>query len=108
MSASILEHFTSLEDPRIERRKRHALVDLVLLTICAVVSGANGWEAIEDFGYEKLDWLRQFAPFEHGVPSHDCIANLYLRTTSYDCTKSLMPLVTAPITIGERVRITAV
>lgn len=79
MSASILEHFASLEDPRIERNKRHALADIVLLTICAVVSGANGWEAIEDFGQEKLDWLRQFAPFENGVPSHDCMANVISR-----------------------------
>ncbi len=79
MSASILEHFTSLVDPRIERRKRHALADIVLLTICAVVSGANGWEAIEEFGCEKLDWLRQFVPFKNGVPSHDCIANVIAR-----------------------------
>ena len=62
MSASIVEHFTPLKDPRIDRNKLHALVDIVLLTICAVVSGADGWEAIEDFGHEKLDWLRQFAP----------------------------------------------
>ncbi|WP_276570249.1 ISAs1 family transposase [Thiocystis minor] len=79
MSATILEHFTSLEDPRIERHKRHALADLVLLTICAVVSGADGWEAIEDFGREKLDWLRQFAPFENGVPSDDSLANVIAR-----------------------------
>ena len=79
MSASILEHFASLEDLRIERNKRHALIDIVLLTICAVVSGANGWEAIEEFGQEKLDWLRQFAPFENGVPSHDRIANVISR-----------------------------
>ena len=64
MSASILEHFAPLEDPRIDRNKLHQLADIVLLTICAVVSGADGWEAIEDFGHEKLDWLRQFAPFK--------------------------------------------
>jgi hypothetical protein len=79
MSAGILEHFASLEDPRIERNKLHELVDIVLLTICAVVSGADGWEAIEDFGHEKLDWLRGFAPFGNGVPSHDCIANVVSR-----------------------------
>lgn len=79
MSASIVEHFAPLEDPRMDRNKLHALLDIVLLTICAVVSGANGWEAIEDFGHEKLDWLRQFAPFRNGVPSHDCIANLVAR-----------------------------
>ncbi len=79
MSAGILEHFASLEDPRIERNKLHELVDIVLLTICAVVSGADGWEAIEDFGHEKLDWLRGVAPFGNGVPSHDCIANVVSR-----------------------------
>lgn len=79
MSAGIVQHFASLEDPRIDRNKLHALIDIVLLTICAVVSGANGWEAIEDFGREKLDWLRRFAPFRNGVPSHDCIANVVSR-----------------------------
>jgi predicted transposase YbfD/YdcC len=79
VSASIVEHFAPLEDPRIDRNKRHELIDIVLLTICAVVSGADGWEAIEDFGQEKLDWLRRFVPFRNGVPSHDCIANVVSR-----------------------------
>jgi predicted transposase YbfD/YdcC len=81
MSASFLDHFGTLEDPRVERNQRHALLDIVLLTVCAVVSGADGWEAIEDFGREKLDWLRQFGQFANGVPSHDCIANVISRLT---------------------------
>jgi hypothetical protein len=79
VSASIFEHFSPLQDPRIERNKLHALADIILLTVCAVVSGADGWEAIEEFGRDKLDWLRQFAPFKNGVPSHDCIANVLSR-----------------------------
>ena len=79
MSASILEHFRPLQDPRIERNKLHALPDILLLTVCAVVSGADGWEGIEEFGREKLEWLRQFAPFTNGVPSHDCVANVLSR-----------------------------
>ena len=81
MSASLLDHFASLEDPRVERNQRHALLDIVLLTVCAVVSGADGWEAIEDFGREKLEWLRRFALFDNGVPSHDGIANVISRLT---------------------------
>ena len=73
MSASLLEHFASLEDPRIERNKRHALMDILVLVISAVCSNARGWEAIADFGHAKLDWLRQFVPLANGVPSHDCI-----------------------------------
>ena len=79
MSANILDHFSPLQDPRIERNKLHALADIMLLTVCAVVSGADGWEAIEEFGREKLDWLGQFAPFKNGVPSHDGIANVLSR-----------------------------
>lgn len=37
-------------------------------------SGADGWEAIEDFGREKEDWLRQYIPLKNRIPSHDCIA----------------------------------
>jgi predicted transposase YbfD/YdcC len=81
MAASFLHHFAALEDPRVERNQRQALLDIELRTVCAVVSGADGWEAIEDFGREKLDWLRQFAPFANGVPSHDCIANVISRLT---------------------------
>ncbi len=81
MSASLLEYFSSLPDPRVERNQRHALLDLVLLAVCAVVSGADGWESIEEFGREKLDWLRQFGRFDNGVPSPDGIANVIARLT---------------------------
>jgi hypothetical protein len=77
----LLEHFATLEDPRVERNQRHALLDIVLLTVCAIVSGAPGWEAIEEFGHAKLDWLRKFGRFDNGVPSHDCIAGVISRLT---------------------------
>ena len=73
MTASIIEHFSTLKDPRIERHKQHDLIDIIVLTLSAVASGADGWEAIEDFGKEKIDWLRQYISLENGVPSHDCI-----------------------------------
>ena len=74
MSASFIYHFATLEDPRVERNQRHNFMDIILLTICAVVSGAEGWEAIEEFGHAKRDWLKKYGRFDHGLPSHDCIA----------------------------------
>ena len=53
MTASITEHFASLKDPRIERKKLHKLMDIIVLVISATVSGAEGWEAIEHFGHDK-------------------------------------------------------
>lgn len=79
MTASLIEHFSPLEDPRIERNKLHSLIDIVTLTVCAVASGADGWEAIEEFGKDKLDWLRQYVELKNGIPSHDCIAYVLSR-----------------------------
>jgi len=74
MTACIIEHFSTLKDHRLERHKLHSLIDIIVLSICAISSGSDGWEAIEDFGKEKEDWLRQYIPLENGIPSHDCIA----------------------------------
>ena len=60
MSSSIQEHFAPLADPRVAGRTLHGLLDIIVLTITAVASGAEGWEAIEEFGREKLAWLRQY------------------------------------------------
>ncbi|PYG52835.1 DDE family transposase [Rhizobium sp. UGM030330-04] len=54
MMTDLREHFSTLEDPRIDRNKRHELLDIVLVVICGMLSGADGWEAIEEFGKEKL------------------------------------------------------
>ena len=79
MSCCLLEHFSGLRDPRIERNKLYPLGDIVVLTICAAVSGAEGWVAIADFGRSKLDWLRKFIALENGVPSPDCLAYVFQR-----------------------------
>lgn len=79
MKADLIEHFSSLPDHRIERNKCHALIDIMVLVVCAVASGADGWEAIEQFGKEKLAWLRNYIPLVNGVPSHDCIAYVICR-----------------------------
>src|ERR687895_2215918 len=73
MTATFMEHFSDLKDPRDDKNKKHELIDILFLVIAAVLSGAEGWEAIETFGKEKLEWLRKYFPFANGVPSHDCI-----------------------------------
>jgi len=76
----LITYFSPLPDHRIERNKCHALIDIIILAICAVASGADGWESIEQqFGKKKLAWLRQYIPLANGVPSHDCIAYVLCR-----------------------------
>jgi predicted transposase YbfD/YdcC len=81
---SLVNHFATLEDTRIERKKLHGLIDIMVLSICAIISGAEGWQGIADFGHEKLDWLRRFVPLKNGVPSHDCIAYVFARISPDD------------------------
>lgn len=76
-SLSMSVHFGRLNAPRVDRTKKHLLVDIVCLSICAVIAGAEGWEDIEEFGEQKEAWLRTFLKLPHGIPSHDTIARVF-------------------------------
>ena len=72
----LIEHFSKLEDPRVDRNKKHELIDVIVLCVCAVLSGAEGWCDIEEFGRTKLDWLRRYVPLANGIPVDDTIARI--------------------------------
>jgi predicted transposase YbfD/YdcC len=75
--SSIVDHFGGLEDPRIERHKRHQLLDVIVIAICAVVCGADDWVAIETFGHAKEAWFRRFLALPYGIPSHDTFGRVF-------------------------------
>ena len=77
--ASIMDHFRDLEDPRIERSKRHQLLDIVAIAICAVICDADSWVYVEMFGKSKEEWFRTFLDLPHGIPSHDTFGNVFSR-----------------------------
>jgi predicted transposase YbfD/YdcC len=77
--ASIIDHFSELADPRLGRNRRHKLIDIVVMTVCAVISGCETWEDIEEYGEYKIDWLRRFLELPNGIPSHDTIRRLFIR-----------------------------
>ena len=68
---SIMDYFSELEDPRIERCKRHQLMDIITIAICASICGADSWVHIELFGKSKEEWFRSFLELPNGIPSHD-------------------------------------
>ncbi|WP_372198718.1 ISAs1 family transposase [Vibrio sp. 10N.286.52.E2] len=55
---------------------KHTLTDIIFLTIAVVIASAEGWEDIEDFGEDNLEWLRQYGDFKQGIPVHDTIARV--------------------------------
>lgn len=69
--------FASLLDPRVERTKHHQLLDIVLIAICAVVCGAEGWVEVEAFGKTKKKWRKRFLALPHGIPSHDTFGRVF-------------------------------
>ncbi len=71
--------FTSLPDPRIDRGKRHALLDILILALCATLGGADGWADVERFGRAKLEFFRRFLALPHGIPSHDTFGRVFAR-----------------------------
>ena len=76
-AASVAEHFSDLEDPRSDLGKRHLLLDIIVIAICAVVCGADDWVEVELFGQSKQQWLGQFLELPHGIPSHDTFGRVF-------------------------------
>src|SRR5690554_8102364 len=74
---SLHQFFGGFPDPRIKRNKRHELLDIIVLTILAVVCGAESWDSIELFGKTKIDFLKQFLKLRNGIPSHDTINRVF-------------------------------
>jgi predicted transposase YbfD/YdcC len=64
-------YFAELPDPRVNRTKKHTLSDILGVTLCAVICGADSFEEIARFGDAREQWLRRYFPLENGIPSHD-------------------------------------
>jgi predicted transposase YbfD/YdcC len=79
LQASLEEHFGALEDPRVERTRAHLLIDIIAIALMGVLSGADGWVAIETYGQAKRQWLETFLALPNGIPSHDTFARVFAR-----------------------------
>jgi predicted transposase YbfD/YdcC len=76
---SLKSHFSDLHDPRAPHNIEHLLIDILLITICAVICGAESWVDIENHGLAKESWLRTFLELPNGIPSHDTFERLFAR-----------------------------
>jgi hypothetical protein len=81
-----------LKDPRRINKGniKNSLYEIIFLPLSAVISGFQTYELIEGFGEERLDWLRQFYPYEHGRPSHDTLGEFYSRLAPKEFAKCLI------------------
>jgi predicted transposase YbfD/YdcC len=104
---SIGEHFSKIEDPRMERKKLHPLLNVIVIAICGVVCGAENWVDIELFGNMKKEWLTKYLDLKNGIPSHDTFGRVFRRMKSEAFEDSFLSWVKAisEITQGQVIAI---
>lgn len=102
VSERFLEHFEDVDDPRVDNANlRHELGDMLLLTILAVICGADSWTEVEEFGYAKQDYLSGFLKLPHGIPSHDTLGDVFARLCPQQLQEGFLSWINALVTISE-------
>lgn len=89
----IVEHFSSIEDPRVERTKKHPLVSILAIAVLATICGGEGWSEMAEYGVNKALWLKGFLHLPNGIPSEDTFARVLSRINPkefYGCFTSFM------------------
>jgi hypothetical protein len=67
-----------IADPYLERHKRHSLIDILVIALCASICGAEGWEDIEEFGIAKHERFATFLELENGILSHNTFRRVFI------------------------------
>lgn len=100
--SSIIEHFSSLPDPRTkDHKKEHKLIDILFITIAAVICGAEDWNDIESYGEEKEEWLKTILELPSGIPSHDTFNRVFSLIDSGELQKCFIGWVQSVAKISE-------
>jgi predicted transposase YbfD/YdcC len=102
-----LKYFAELRDPRIERNREHLLEEILLIAIAAVLSGAESWNDMADYGKSKQEWLKTFLSLPSGIPSHDTFNRVFTALDPEEMEKGFVDWVSsiAKLTAGEVVAI---
>lgn len=100
---SLMECFVGIYDPRVKGRCSHQLIDIMVITICAVLCGAEGWDEIEEFGLSREEWFKGFLELPNGIPSHDTIARVFAIIDPKAVTESFIEWVKGKVSEGRKV-----
>lgn len=75
---NLIYFLEAIDDPRIDRQKKHDLIDVLIIAICAAICGAKNWVEVEEFGKAKMNWFSSFLNLAHGIPSHDTFRRVFI------------------------------
>jgi len=77
IDTSLIEHLKKVPDPRVKRGRRHELMDILVIALCATLGGADDWVEIVQFGQAKKDWFATFLELPNGIASHDTFGRVF-------------------------------
>ena len=77
LETNFLDYFEVIEDPRLQRNQLYTIAEILLVTLLAVICGAEGWQDVETYGKSKIGYLRCYLPYENGVPSDDTVRRFF-------------------------------
>ncbi|MGH9343637.1 MAG: ISAs1 family transposase, partial [Terriglobia bacterium] len=102
-----LKYFAELRDPRVERNREHLLEEILLIAIAAVLSGAESWNDIAEYGEDKQEWFKTFLTLPSGIPSHDTFNRVFQALDPEEMERSFVAWVSsiARLTAGEVIAI---
>jgi len=105
--ATIEKYFSSLNDPRMSGKIRHKLIDIITITLCAVISGADAWTEVEEYGKAKYEWFKSFLELPSDIPSHDTFGNVFAVLSVSEFEKCFLKRISAvsEATTGELIAI---
>ena len=88
-ASSFQDYFATLTDPRCPNapNSRHQLMDLLVIAVCAVICGAEGWEDMEDYGKSQQEWFADLLDIPHGIPGHDTFRRVLSRLDPEELTQ---------------------
>lgn len=85
-----VSHFSIIQDPRIDRNKLHRLESILFIAVCSVLSGAESWVDMEEFGEVRKEWLSQYIDLTNGIPSHDTFGRFFAQLAPQEFEKSFL------------------
>ena len=74
---SLLEQLQQLPDPRVQARCAHDLLDVLVIALCCLLCGGEGFNDMEDFGHAKCAWFKTFLRLRSGIPTHDTFNRVF-------------------------------